>query len=265
MILRFTKWAVLALPLFAGGMATSPSGDVVAPPPPAELEAAPDPEEAGAPSAELITRTADGVARLLDTGEHDKAMAILQEADPRAQSPALVYMRGVVEEDRGNCRDAMDHYEHYIDMGVPDVDAEAARRRRDRCARLLEAARAQTEPAVAPPVTPTPSPPRDEPRRRVDPWAIALTSVGVVGVGVGAGLFGQGRVDENAARGAFDLQTYRERGERAASLQRTGVAVMVVGGGILAVGIARFVWVSVARRTPASGGSAHRSPMLFRF
>ena len=73
MILRFTKWAVLALPLFAGGMATSPSGDVVAPPPPAELEAAPDPEEAGAPSAELITRTADDVARLLvDTSGEGK-------------------------------------------------------------------------------------------------------------------------------------------------------------------------------------------------
>ena len=78
-----------------------------------------------------------------------------------------------------------------------------------------------------------------------------LDAIGVAGIAIGGGLFGQGRADENAAEDAFDLQTFRDRGERAESLQRTGVTVMAVGGGILALGVARFVWISVARKRAA--------------
>ncbi len=261
MILGFTKWAPLALPLLAGNAAPQPVEDVTTPP-----TAVSQPQDAPPPSPEQITQTADEVARLLDEGQHERAMVLLQEVDPRAERPALVYMRGVVEEDRGNCPPAIEHYERYIDMGVPDVDAAAARRRRDRCERLLEVARTQLEPKVAPPVAPAPAQAPDEPPPRyADPLAIALTSVGVVGLGVGAGLFGQGRVDESAARDAFDLQTYSERGERAVSLQRAGVVVMAVGGAVLAVGITRFVWVSVARQRAAKNTSARWSPLHFRF
>lgn len=257
------NWALLALPLLVGRAPTPPATGAPAPVPPTASET----PSVSPPSPELTARTADDVAQLLEDGEHEKAMALLEDVDPRDQHPPLVYMRGVVEEDRGNCPAAIDHYDHYIELDVLEVDAVAAKRRRARCERLLEAARAHTTP---PPVTePLPPPPSprvsDERPRYADPWAISLTALGVIGVGVGAGLFGQGRADEAAADGAFDLQTYRERGERAASLQRSGVVVMAVGGGVLAVGIARFVWLSVARKRVTQESSTRGSPLRFRF
>lgn len=220
-------------------------------------------EQPSAPTAELIAQTADAVARLLQDGEHERAMQRLDAVDPDALFAPLVYMRGVVEEDRGNCPAAIEHYEHYIEMDVLDVDASAAARRRDRCERLMEAARAHAPPppAAAPPPEP-PAPVDEPPPRYADPWAISLTALGVVGVGIGAGLFGQGRVEENAAEDAFDLQTYRERGERAEALQRTGVTLMAIGGGVVAIGVARFVWISVARKRAAERAA---SPLQFRF
>ncbi len=230
-------------------------------------EAAPPfaaPPAAAAPSDELIGQTADEVARLLEDGEHERAMQRLDDVDPDAQYPPLVYMRGVVEEDRGNCPAAIAHYEHYMEMGVLDVDASAAARRRDRCERLMEAARAHTPPPPTVPPEDAPPPKRsgDPAPRYADPWAISLTALGVVGVGIGAGLFGQGRVEERAAKDAFDLLTYRDRGGRAESLQRTGVTLMAIGGGIVAIGVARFVWISVARKRVAERAF---TPLQFRF
>ncbi|MCR9162414.1 MAG: hypothetical protein ACE37F_31810 [Nannocystaceae bacterium] len=216
--------------------------------PPADAEAA----APAAPTAEVIGRTADEVARLLEVGEHERAVERLDEVDPSAQYPPLVYMRGVVEEDRGNCPAAIDHYEQYMAMDVLEVDAAAAARRRDRCKRLLEAARAHAVPIPPTPPSTPPPPLQDEPPPRyADPWAISVSALGVLGLGVGAGLFAQGRAHERAAEDAFDLQTYRERGARAESLQRTGVTVLAVGGGVLAIGVARFVWISVARKRAA--------------
>ncbi len=230
------------------------------------------PVEAEAPSQETIAETADAVAQLLQRGEHEDAMRLLERVDPAAEQSALVYMRGVVEEDRGNCPAAIEHYEHYVEMDVLDVDASAALRRRDRCARLLEAARVHTvpPPAVPPGGEAVPSPDDTEPTsstepgppRYADPLAISLTALGALGFGVGVGFFAQGRADEVAARQAFDLETYEERGRRAEARQRTGVALMAAAGGVVAFGVIRFVWISVARKRASAEAV---DPLAVRF
>lgn len=199
-------------------------------------------------TADPVRAAADEAAVLVREARYDDAMKTLDDAEAKQKDPVFVYMRGVVEEERGNCEAATAHYEEYLALDIPEVDAKEARRRRARCERLLESRK-----PPPPTVQPDTEPPLAESRRPLRPWyadpaGLVLTAVGTTAVAAGAGIYAQALSDENAAKRATVLEMYDERGTRAERLSRAGIATMSIGGAIVLAGIIRYAIVGAKRR-----------------
>jgi hypothetical protein len=103
---------------------------------------------------------------------------------------------------------------------------------------------------------PEPAPPRPkQPPWYADPAGVTLTVVGVVGIGVGAGLYTQARADARAAGEATTLGAYETRATRAERFSRAGIATMSVAGALVVAAIIRYAVVG-ARARKQSRGSA---------
>ncbi len=215
-----------------------------------------------------VRAAADKAAVLVGEGRYEEAMDTLDAAQKQQADPVFVFMRGVVEEERGNCQAAITHYDEFLKLGVPEVDAKEARRRRERCQRLLE----RPAPSPPPPVVETPADvaPRTQPPRPwyTDPAGLTLTVVGVAGVAVGAALYTQATADARAARDATVLQLYDSRATRAERWSRAGIATMSVAGALLVAGIVRYAIVGSrprrARRANVAQAHVHYFETLSR-
>lgn len=190
----------------------------------------------------------------VEAGRYERALEVLDQAERERPLPVFVYVRATIEERRGDCGRAVALYRRFLALPVAEEDAEEARRGVARC---------EGEPSpVPPPVGPVPvEPPRDDgaspspspappPPRPwyADPLGDALVAVGLVGVGVGAGLLGRSRVEARAAEGADALQAYDERSRRATALDRAGLVTLAVGSALLVGGVVRLVVVGTRPR-----------------
>lgn len=212
-----------------------------------------------ADEAEYVRDVVGRAAAHVEAGRYDQALAVLDEAERERPLPVFVYVRATVEERRGDCERAIGLYRDFLAHEVPEADAEDARRGQARCRRELglppEDAPAGQQPGGDEPRTDdrgtgidrgdVEPPPR---RWYADPLGGVLAGVGVVGLGVGVGLFAAGRADARAADEAADLQTFDDRAQRAVRLDRAGIATMAVGGALLVAGAVRYAVVGTRER-----------------
>lgn len=211
----------------------------------------------------------------VEAGRYEQALAVLDDAERERPLPVFVYVRATVEERRGNCERASALYREFLQHDVPEADAEDAREGQARCHE------ARGLPAEGPTVPESPAgddagepvdrergaevvperrsnevdrgtdDDREPPRPRrwyADPLGGALMAGGVVGLGVGVGLYVQSRSDARAADDASSLQIFDDRAQRAVRLDRAGIATMAVGGALLVGGAVRYALVGARAR-----------------
>jgi hypothetical protein len=199
-------------------------------------------------------------------GDYEAAASAAAEAHVATGDPKYLYAQAQAERFGGRCDLAVEHYRSFITL-VPSSDATlAAQDNIAECEALLAAAPA---PAPVEPLGPAEPEPADEPvdapRPRHwarDPVGGVLVGAGVVVLGVGGGLYGQAKADERAAMRATDVVAYGERIDRAYTLSRVGVPVMIIGGALVVGGVVR--WVVLARRNARSQNLA-RIARIARF
>ncbi len=196
----------------------------------------------------------DTVARAaaeVDKGRYEAALQILSDAEKRRPHAVYVFVRATIEERRGNCRAAIDLYEHFLQFGVPEADAEEARLGISRCREALPSS--PTGPETTPTQTSDPSPEPEDPdaakrRWHLDPLGGALLLTGVAGLGTGLGLYVQSRSDERAANDADTLEAYEAKGQRARRFNAAGIAMLGVGSALIVGAIVRYTLVATSER-----------------
>ncbi len=220
-----------------------------------------------------------------DRGDFVAAAAALAEAYEADPQPAYLYARAQAERYGGDCEAAIEHYEAFLATKPEAKAAEAARTNLQECrAEVAANAEPAPEPAADPTPTPTPDsdpiattttppddgPPADEGRVDVTPWyrdkwGTSLVAVGAVVGLVGVGVYGGAIADRNSADAADDVDEYGRRIERASTLSRVGIGLMVGGGAVLVAGAIRWIVVSqrgksktAHRVVPTGGGLAVR-------
>jgi hypothetical protein len=85
-----------------------------------------------------------------------------------------------------------------------------------------------------------------------------LVATGVVGLGVGLGLYVQGRADERGAARAEDLQAFDDHALRAIRLNQAAIATLAVASGLAVAGVIRYAVLGRRdrrRRTRMAAGS----------
>jgi tetratricopeptide (TPR) repeat protein len=189
--------------------------------------------------------------------DYDKALVELkkgQKIDPR---PEFLYALGQVYRAKGNCAEAMKHYEAFLETAPPPKQAEAARSNIERCQELLAPPKPAPPPEPPPPVV-APPPPTSEPPplaiRR--PWyrnwtAHALVAGGVATLVTGAVVWQQGRLTIDRAWSAGTYASYESRSRDLSSadaMQKSGVALMAVSGGLFIAGALTYVLLRPTER-----------------
>jgi len=236
----------------------------------------PRPSVLAAPAADEAEYVRDVVGRAaahVEAGRYDDALAVLDQAEQARPLPVFVYVRATIEERRGDCERAVALYQRFLALGVAEEDAEDARQGVARCQGEPEPVPEPVEPPtpvssdpapVDEPASETATPDAPPPRRwYADPTGDVLVAVGVVGLGVGFGLFGQSRADARAAGDAGSLQTFDDRSRRAVTLDRAGLATIGVGSALLLGGIIRWAVVGARdRRRVAIGPGGLRRGVL---
>jgi tetratricopeptide (TPR) repeat protein len=202
-------------------------------------------------------------AQLYDQGEYAGALLEFEAARRAKPLPELDFNVARCYDRMERWREAIDSYEKFVATTPSAADADEATRR------IFQLRRRVSQEAAKPPVAPapvaTPPPPVPEnappPRRLSIVWPAVVGAVGLAGAAVGAGMIGwvagdvarlQGSCAPDCARG--DVDPLRVRRD-------AGVALLAVGGGILAADVVLWVlwsrWRGEAPRAwllPAAGG-----------
>ncbi len=198
--------------------------------------------------------------------EFDRALTELkrgQKIDPR---PEFSYALGQVYRAKGNCPEAVKHYEAFLESAPPPKQAEAARRNIERCKELMAPVTPpppKPEPEPPPVVAPPPPPPPVEPpptvirRAWYRNWtAHALVAGGVATLVTGVVVWQQGRLTIDRAWSADTYESYVARSRdlsRADAMQKSGVALMGVSGALLVAGALTYVLYRPTERRPTVG------------
>jgi len=194
----------------------------------------------------------------------DKAITELkkgQKLDPR---PEFLYALGQVYRAKGDCPEAVKHYEAFLETAPPPKQAEAAKANIERCKEALAAAKptpppppAEPPPVAAPPPPPPPTAPPPTTLRR--PWyrnwtAHALVAGGVATLVTGVVVWQQGRLTIDRAWSADTYESYEARSRdlsRADAMQKSGVALMGVSGALFVAGALTYILYRPTERRPS--------------
>jgi len=212
-------------------------------------------------SSEAAAKLEEGLSYYRDE-DYAAAVAAFREGYELEPDPTFLYTWAQAERLRGECAEAVRLYNLFIEQEPPEVQAQAARDGKARCADALAdgqtaedaealededldtiAEQATAEPSDLPsqPVEPPEvgsdeaEPPRPWQR---DPAGITLVAIGSVGMATGAGLLiGGAVVGSKESHNYEDAQT---RPERARTLMTAGGVVLGVGAALLIAGAIRF-------------------------
>lgn len=224
---------------------------------------------AAAPARGDAARRAEAA---FDAGDYDTAAEAAAEAYVVEGDPIYLYVRAQAERFGGHCEPAIEHYRQFIEAVPKGEAADAARDNITECEAVLAKAEPAPEPAAPlepaeplPPLEHAPEADAPDTNERGAHWARdpvggALAGAGVVALAIGGGLYGRAKADERSAMRATDVITYGERIDRAFTLSRAGVSVMIFGGALVVGGVVR--WAVIAARTKRSRGSAHFAQRL---
>lgn len=201
-------------------------------------------------------RVAKGL-EFYQAGNYDAAIVEFKAAYAAAPSSTMLYPWAQAERLRGNCRDAIDLYQRFIDSGPPQKAIEAAQQNRQECVNRIQSADAAASTIVpgeageAPakpvepetpaqpegPQEPEPAPePTSPPRARADAlgWALVGGGAGlaIVGAGVLGGAAGrEAQAAEAATYGEFAADKQGARGLRISGGVLVGVGLALAIGG----------------------------------
>ena len=229
--------------------------------------ASPSHDPSAPPTTPDIRNIDAEAARLVGEGRYDEAIALIDDAQDGEPNPAFVFMKGVIEERRGRCDAAVEHYRLFLTLDVPESDAQEARAGLQRChAQAPPPAAANPAAEEAPPQTtdppaPTPRPedleadPRpaidDEPPPRARPDAVGWTLLGVGSAGIvtGIGVLLGAQATARSTRGTRSLSMFEEDAGRAGRMQTAGFVVLGLSAALAIGGIVRL---SLVARRPRS-------------
>jgi hypothetical protein len=193
-------------------------------------------------------------------GEKDWTLAISEFRAGYALDPRPDFLFAWAQSARlsGDCAAAIDLYQQFIATGPSPEQSDAAHKMTDRCRETLAATPAPP-PAPAPPHVAPPPPPAPPPAAPVserawwkDGWGAGFSAVGLVGVGLGVGLYAAAQSSDDAAAHADSYDEFARRKDEAAS-HRTYAALSVgVGGAFLVTAGVRYLLVHRQHHEPAT-------------
>jgi hypothetical protein len=202
-----------------------------------------------------------------DIDDYAAAIPELKAAYAIEPNPMLLYAWAQAERLNGDCKRAVELYQRFL---ATDPAAEQERLAE---ANVLDCQAELGAPPPPPPeVTPPPdsspaSPPSEAAPR---PWARdwvgwTLTSIGIVGLAAGAGVFVAGRQQTTGAPDRPTEAAYFVAKDEGKRKQEAGAAVLGVGGAFFVAGVIRFVVLGVRSRRHRERTTAWRAPLTFRF
>lgn len=222
--------------------------------------------------ADVRLRAKAAAARIAQ-GELDAA-EVLIAADIAQHPDPFVFLEGILRERQGDCGAAVAAFRRYIALGVPAVDAEAARAGIDRC-ELAEGPSDADDTVGAPAGEPRSSEPSagevgatvlpgDTGARNVwtDPAGLALGIGGLTVAATGAIVWSRVGAARRAVDDAAVLTEYEDSQRRGQRLQIAGITLVAVGAALVVGSVVRYSVVARRRRRstasvawrPAAGG-----------
>jgi hypothetical protein len=175
-------------------------------------------------------------------GAHDYPGAIADFQAGYAIEPRreFLFAEGQARRLAGDCKGAIALYQRFLATGPPAVQVNATQIALGRCAQLLAD---RPEVVVVQPPRPAAPPPPPPPIWWRDRWGLALAGGGAAALAIGAGFLAGAFAARDDAEGAAVLETYDARWSRAESRRAIAVGALLVGAGLGAAGITRFVVV----------------------
>jgi tetratricopeptide (TPR) repeat protein len=193
-------------------------------------------------------------------GDYADAAEKLEAAYLIEPVPTLLYPWAQAERSRGNCRTAIDLYRRFIDSDPGETIAAQAAENIERCEEqlaeevdedlmvidedadedIVDAVLAEPEPLVTSEPEPTSTPQDDLRPWYRDPVGGALFGAGLVGVGVGLGLYGGASSVAKSVADEDSHQGYADRRRRAGALRTGSVVVVSLGSALLVGAVVRY-------------------------
>jgi tetratricopeptide (TPR) repeat protein len=193
-------------------------------------------------------------------GEKDWPLAIREFRAGFAIDPRPDFLFAWAQSARlsGDCTAAIDLYQQFIATSPSPEQSDAAEKMTARCRETLA--------AEAPAKAPEPAPPQAEPPPRVPPptapraerawwkdgWGASFTALGVVGLGVGIGMYVAASSSDDAAAHASSYDEFALRKDQAASHRTVAAIGLGVGGALLVTGGVRYLLVHRQHREASS-------------
>ncbi len=182
--------------------------------------------------------------------------------------PLLLYPWAQAERSQGNCKVAIELYQRFIDSNAATEEMiQNALENQTRCQEQIDAE--EEEEIVEEIIDDDPEevieeeeelpPPSkeidDEPKAKAwykDPVGGVLAGLGVVGVGVGAGLLGSGSSTAGQVSDEDMHTDYLAQRDRATGLRNGGAVAMSLGGALLVGGVVRYLLVARKNKQAAT-------------
>jgi tetratricopeptide (TPR) repeat protein len=217
---------------------------------PAEAEAAP--AEAEAPAEGESPDVTEQAVAAFEAGEFDKAIELFNQAFEQDKDPNYLFNIGRVYEEKGDLRNAILHYEKFVNSAGVDLESRSFANDRLKVLRDIvaaeDAAKAEEEARKAEAEAAKNQPSEDEPAATVDagPSEEELSrkrtrTIGFVLLGVGAATAAGGGVAGYMARSRHDDFQSESDPAQALDLQEQGTTLsstadgLFIAGGVVAV------------------------------
>jgi tetratricopeptide (TPR) repeat protein len=205
----------------------------------------------------------DAGLALFQKGEYAKAIVEFKAAYDLDPAPKILFARAQAERLGGDCDTAIDLYEKYLTMSPTENQTAAAREAMKLCdGKTHPKQTTQTPPAhddvtapppaeihtepppsVAPEIPPpaiSPSSTQVEPPRpwyRRHPIGAALSAVGAISIGVGAGYLISANAAKHRAEDEMNRDDFIAALDRANTRRKTGLGFVVIGGALVTAGL----------------------------
>lgn len=192
--------------------------------------------DAPAPSSDPM----DGISAAYNRGDYETAAALAEGAYAENPDPTFLFSAAEAFLAADDCERALRSFKRFLATEPPEIDADAARRRMQRCAEETPEEPSPPSPsAVTPPTTPPPIQP--QPTIARDPIFLG-TLIGGIGVaGAGAGLLVGSQLAATDAPFAPTEDAWEAKVAQARGLGTAGAVLLGLGGALIVGAVARAI------------------------